>query len=59
MKNRQPGAELFHADGWEDMTILIITFHNFEEEQRSLPSPLPKKIIQKLVNFENGSRVWI
>jgi hypothetical protein len=28
-KIRPAGAELFHADGWTDMTKLIVTFHNF------------------------------
>jgi len=26
---RPLGAELFHADGWTDMTKLIVALHNF------------------------------
>jgi len=29
MKIHPLGAELFHVDGWTDMTKLIDTFHNF------------------------------
>jgi hypothetical protein len=29
IKIRPVGAELFRADGWTDMTKLIVTFHNF------------------------------
>jgi hypothetical protein len=29
MKIRQMGAELVHADGWTDMTKLIVAFRNF------------------------------
>jgi len=29
MKIRPVRAELFHADGWEDMTKQIAAFHNF------------------------------
>jgi hypothetical protein len=29
MKIHPLGAELFHADGWTDMAILIVAFHNF------------------------------
>jgi hypothetical protein len=29
MKIRPMGAELFHVDGWTDMTKLIVAFRNF------------------------------
>jgi hypothetical protein len=29
MKIRPVGVELFHADGWTDMTKLIVAFSNF------------------------------
>ena len=34
MKIHRVGAELFHADGWTDMTKLIFTFRNFTNEPR-------------------------
>ena len=30
MKIHAVGGELFHGDGWTDMTKLIVAFHNFE-----------------------------
>ena len=51
MKIRQLGAELFHADGQTDMTILIITFPNFANA--------PNNVLKVLMNSENGSRIPI
>ena len=38
MKIRPVGAELFHEDGWTDVTKLTVTFH--KGERAKIPNPI-------------------
>jgi hypothetical protein len=38
MEIRPVGAELFHADGWTDMTKLIVAFRNFANKPKNWES---------------------
>jgi len=36
MKIRPVGSDLYHADGWTDMTKLTVTFRNFANAPKSV-----------------------
>ena len=67
MKIRLVGAEFFHAaDGWTDMTKLIVAFHNFANVPKKQPSAyfnVPECLLQhqqiELWNLQDIQKVRI
>ena len=51
MKMCPVGAELFHADGWTDMTKLIVAFRNFvnapKNDQSTISDMIPEITIRR------------
>jgi hypothetical protein len=41
------GAEMFHADGWTDLTKLMAAFRNFSNAPRNLKSQLCIHLMEK------------
>jgi hypothetical protein len=54
-KIRPVGAELFHADGWADMTKLTVALNNFANAPKKKKSPFARFEVLKVVELKMSS----